>query len=201
MNTGIQDALNPGWKLALVCQGAAPEEPLETYEAERAPAGRNVPRFADRAFTIATSRTPAVRPARTQVAPRPIPLALHATGIRGRVFRTVSELGIHYRHSPASSTGPRETFEAELISHFTPNEAETPAYLRPRRPSTDGPVTLNATGTLILRFALPAGHPAPPFLVHLRRRGTEMASRSSRASTSPDTARSASVPSMPHATS
>ncbi|MEV4451714.1 hypothetical protein [Streptomyces mirabilis] len=92
--------------------------------------------------------------------------------MRGRVFRTVSELGIHYCHSPASSTGPRETFEAELISHFTPNEAETPAYLRPPRPSTDGPVTLSATGTLILRFALPAGRPAPPFPVHLRRRDT-----------------------------
>jgi hypothetical protein len=33
-------------------------------------------------------------------------------------------------------------------------------------------VTLNATGTLILRFALPAGRPAPPFLVQLRWRGT-----------------------------
>jgi hypothetical protein len=92
--------------------------------------------------------------------------------MRGRVFRTVSELGIHYRHSPASSPGPRETPDAELIRHFTSDEAETPAYLRPRRPSTDGPVTLSATGTLILRFALPAGRPAPPFLVHLRRRGT-----------------------------
>ncbi|MFF4728028.1 FAD-dependent monooxygenase [Streptomyces mirabilis] len=172
MNTGIQDALNLGWQLALARQGAAPEEPLETYEAERAPAGRNVPCFTDRAFTIATSRTPAVRLTRTQLAPRPIPLALRVTGMRGRVFRAVSELGIHYRHSPASSTGPRETLEAELISYFTPNEAERPAHLRSRRPRTDGPVRLNATGTLLLRFALPAGHPAPPFPVHLRRRGT-----------------------------
>ncbi|MFG2369289.1 FAD-dependent monooxygenase [Streptomyces mirabilis] len=109
MNTGIQDALNLGWKLAVVCQGAAPEELLETYEAERAPVGRSVLRFTDRAFTIATSRNPALRLARTQLAPRLIPLALRATGMRGRLFRTVSELGIHYRHSPASSTGPRSS--------------------------------------------------------------------------------------------
>ncbi|MEU0042907.1 FAD-dependent monooxygenase [Streptomyces werraensis] len=61
MNTGIQDALNLGWKLAHVCGGAAPEDLLETYEAERAPVGRSVLRFTDRAFTIGTSRNPLLR--------------------------------------------------------------------------------------------------------------------------------------------
>ncbi|MEW1599488.1 FAD-dependent monooxygenase [Streptomyces sp. NPDC093808] len=107
MNTGIQDALNLGWKLALVRRGVAPEELLETYEAERAPVGRGVRRYTDRAFTIGTSRNPAVRMARTYLAPHLAPLALRARGLRGRVFRTVSELGIHYRRSPASGTGPR----------------------------------------------------------------------------------------------
>ncbi len=58
MNIGIQDALNLGWKLALVCQGAAPEELLGTYEAERVPVGRLVRRLTDRAFTVATSDNP-----------------------------------------------------------------------------------------------------------------------------------------------
>ncbi|MEV0637497.1 FAD-dependent monooxygenase [Streptomyces sp. NPDC050619] len=107
MNTGIQDALNLGWKLALVCQGAAPEGLLETYEAERAPVGRAVRRLTDRAFTIGTSGNPALRVARTQLAPRLAPLALRATALRGRVFRTVSELGIHYRSSPAATAGSR----------------------------------------------------------------------------------------------
>ncbi|MGW3108952.1 FAD-dependent monooxygenase [Streptomyces sp. NPDC001100] len=107
MNTGIQDALNLGWKLALVCQGRASEELLETYEAERAPVGRSVLRFTDRAFTVATSGNPAVRLARTRLAPRLVPLAVRARGPRGRVFRTVSELGIHYRRSPASASGSR----------------------------------------------------------------------------------------------
>ncbi|MGJ3558503.1 hypothetical protein ACR6C2_04295 [Streptomyces sp. INA 01156] len=60
-------------------------------------------RFTDRAFTIATSGNPVLRVGRTQVAPRLAPLALRAAGIRGRLFRTVSELGIHYRRSPAST--------------------------------------------------------------------------------------------------
>jgi 2-polyprenyl-6-methoxyphenol hydroxylase-like FAD-dependent oxidoreductase len=41
MNTGIQDAYNLGWKLALVINGAS-ETLLDTYEAERLPVGRKV---------------------------------------------------------------------------------------------------------------------------------------------------------------
>ncbi|WP_328673674.1 FAD-dependent monooxygenase [Streptomyces sp. NBC_00322] len=107
MNTGIQDALNLGWKLALTCRGDAPDALLDTYESERAPVGRNVLRFTDRAFTIATSRNPFIRRARTQLAPRLMPLALRFTTLRGRAFRTLSELAIHYRHSPLTEEGNR----------------------------------------------------------------------------------------------
>ncbi|HUH71098.1 MAG TPA: FAD-dependent monooxygenase [Mycobacterium sp.] len=41
MNTGIQDAYNLAWKLALVINGA-PETLLDSYEAERLPVGRKV---------------------------------------------------------------------------------------------------------------------------------------------------------------
>jgi hypothetical protein len=42
MNTGIQDAYNLAWKLALVLRGAAPETLLDSYEAERRPVGAEV---------------------------------------------------------------------------------------------------------------------------------------------------------------
>src|SRR5215469_11623047 len=42
MNTGIQDAYNLAWKLALVLEGAAPESLLDSYEAERRPVGAAV---------------------------------------------------------------------------------------------------------------------------------------------------------------
>ena len=50
-NTGIEDAVNLGWKLAAVLRGSAPEALLASYEAERKPAAlRNTAyarRFAD----------------------------------------------------------------------------------------------------------------------------------------------------------
>lgn len=42
MNTGIQDAYNLAWKLALVLRGAAPEALLDSYEDERRPVGAEV---------------------------------------------------------------------------------------------------------------------------------------------------------------
>ncbi|MDT8915016.1 FAD-dependent monooxygenase [Amycolatopsis sp. PS_44_ISF1] len=42
MNTGLQDALNLGWKLAAAVHGWAPEGLLETYHAERHPVGAAV---------------------------------------------------------------------------------------------------------------------------------------------------------------
>jgi 2-polyprenyl-6-methoxyphenol hydroxylase-like FAD-dependent oxidoreductase len=68
MNTGIQDAVNLGWKLAHILRGVSDPALLDTYEAERAPIGKMVLRFTDRAFTIATSTTPIARLARTRLA-------------------------------------------------------------------------------------------------------------------------------------
>jgi hypothetical protein len=42
MNTGIQDMINLGWKLALVIQGRASATLLETYGEERLPVIRDV---------------------------------------------------------------------------------------------------------------------------------------------------------------
>ncbi|WP_448641873.1 FAD-dependent monooxygenase [Geodermatophilus sp. URMC 63] len=50
MNTGIQDAWNLGWKLALAVRGEAAPALLDSYEAERRPAGKMI---VDRAVAIA----------------------------------------------------------------------------------------------------------------------------------------------------
>jgi 2-polyprenyl-6-methoxyphenol hydroxylase-like FAD-dependent oxidoreductase len=42
MNTGLQDAFNLGWKLALVCRGEAGAGLLDTYEPERRPVAERV---------------------------------------------------------------------------------------------------------------------------------------------------------------
>ncbi len=42
LNTGVQDAVNLGWKLAQVVSGTAPESLLDTYQAERHPIAARV---------------------------------------------------------------------------------------------------------------------------------------------------------------
>jgi 2-polyprenyl-6-methoxyphenol hydroxylase-like FAD-dependent oxidoreductase len=42
LNTGLQDAVNLGWKLAQVVNGTSPESLLDTYQAERHPIGARV---------------------------------------------------------------------------------------------------------------------------------------------------------------
>jgi 3-(3-hydroxy-phenyl)propionate hydroxylase len=42
LNTGVQDAVNLGWKLAQVVRGTTPESLLDTYHAERHPVGARV---------------------------------------------------------------------------------------------------------------------------------------------------------------
>jgi 2-polyprenyl-6-methoxyphenol hydroxylase-like FAD-dependent oxidoreductase len=106
MNTGIQDSVNLGWKLALVAMGRADPALLDSYEPERAPIGRKVLRFTDRIFTVATSRNPVIRFARAYLAPRLAALPLRVDGARAYGFRTVSQLGVRYRSSPLSVEGP-----------------------------------------------------------------------------------------------
>ncbi|SCG76941.1 FAD-dependent monooxygenase [Micromonospora inositola] len=106
MNTGIQDAVNLGWKLAQALRGDPDPALLDTYDTERAPVGRMVLRFTDRAFTVATSSNPVVRFARARMAPALIPAVLAPRLVRAFAFRTVSQLGISYRHSPLSAEDP-----------------------------------------------------------------------------------------------
>jgi 2-polyprenyl-6-methoxyphenol hydroxylase-like FAD-dependent oxidoreductase len=83
MNTGIQDAVNLGWKLALVVAGRTGPALLDTYEQERAPVGRRVLRFTDRAFIAGTSTNALVRFVRVRIVPRLLPLAVRSRQARG----------------------------------------------------------------------------------------------------------------------
>jgi 2-polyprenyl-6-methoxyphenol hydroxylase-like FAD-dependent oxidoreductase len=58
LNTGVQDAVNLGWKLAQVVSGTSPETLLDTYHAERHPVGARVLRntMAQVALTVADDR-------------------------------------------------------------------------------------------------------------------------------------------------
>src|SRR5262249_33859641 len=96
MNTGIQDAWNLGWKLALVVQRRAVEKLLDTYQAERWPVGRALLRYTDRAFSLFARVTSGNRIAawfRKAVAARLVPWVFRSRRLRSVAFRFVSELG------------------------------------------------------------------------------------------------------------
>jgi 2-polyprenyl-6-methoxyphenol hydroxylase-like FAD-dependent oxidoreductase len=65
MNTGLQDAANLGWKLAAAAAGWAPGGLLDSYHAERHPAGRSVLRTSGAVLRLALLRPRPLREALT----------------------------------------------------------------------------------------------------------------------------------------
>src|SRR5215470_2207807 len=103
MNTGIGDAVNLAWKLAAVLQDGAPDTLLETYEAERLAFARRLVATTDRVFTLATTRGLVARWVRTRLVPLLVPLLFRLSPWRRLMFRTLSQIGVSYRHSPLSA--------------------------------------------------------------------------------------------------
>jgi hypothetical protein len=106
MNTGLQDAYNLGWKLALVVSGKAGADLLDSYEAERIPVARRLLNTTDRAFSVVVSDTRLAGLLRTRVVANILALGMRAEAIRLLAFRTISQIGIAYPDSPLSETLP-----------------------------------------------------------------------------------------------
>jgi len=100
MNTGIQDAANLAWKLALVIKRQATPRLLESYSTERWPIGQVLLKRTDRLFEIAATGNRWVVALRNLIIPRLMPLMGQHSPLRQRLFRFVSQLGVHYRKSP-----------------------------------------------------------------------------------------------------
>jgi hypothetical protein len=137
MNTGIQDAWNLGWKLAMVVQGRAGESLLDSYHAERWPVGRALLRATDRLFgrfANSLSGSQLTIWLRRMMVRGVVAPALSRRRIRAAGFHFVSQLGIRYRTSPAVlegqpalSKGPRagdRLPDAQVLRH------DQPAYLQ-----------------------------------------------------------------------
>lgn len=101
MNTGIQDAYNLGWKVALVARGEAPASLLDSYDAERRPVGEKLLHFTDRFFAIAVGGGRLGRFVR-RLLPTIAVRVLQLPFVRKRIARFVSQTGIRYRSSPLS---------------------------------------------------------------------------------------------------
>lgn len=131
MNTGLQDAYNLAWKLALVIAGRAAEALLDTYQAERLPVARRLLETTDRAFSVVVSDGWTSRLLRTRVLARLAAFALRFQAVRRFVFRTVSQIGIGYR-------GTRLDGGAAGLSARGPRPGDRFPFLRLAFPDTAG---------------------------------------------------------------
>ena len=96
MNTGIQDAFNLAWKLALVIRDRAPVQLLGSYHVEREPVARGVLNLTDRITRMATIRNPIVQTARNIL----LPIVSGIDFLEEKIADRLAELTVNYRSSP-----------------------------------------------------------------------------------------------------
>ncbi|MFK7601497.1 FAD-dependent monooxygenase [Deinococcus sp. SM5_A1] len=101
MNTGLGDAANLAWKLAQALRGAAPEL-LATYGPERRPFAVSLVNTTDRVFSGVVDPSPLARTVRTRVIPAVLGILTRPAAVRRLAFLRLSQLLIHYPHSPLS---------------------------------------------------------------------------------------------------
>src|SRR5262245_2082823 len=104
MNTGLQDAYNLAWKLALVVSQRADPSLLDSYQAERLPVADRLLATTDRAFRLVVSDTWLAGIFRTRILANIAALAMTRERARKFAFYTISQIGIRYRQSPLSRT-------------------------------------------------------------------------------------------------
>jgi hypothetical protein len=100
IDTGLEDAVNLGWKLHLVLAGRAPDEFLDSYEHERRAFALSLLHVTDRLFSLLASPSPFISGLRN--------LALSSIGLRmianstsrARLLRFLLPLGLGYAESP-----------------------------------------------------------------------------------------------------
>jgi 2-polyprenyl-6-methoxyphenol hydroxylase-like FAD-dependent oxidoreductase len=132
MNTGLQDAYNLAWKLALVVSGRAAAALLGSYEDERIPVATQLLSTTDRAFSLIVSDNWLAGLFRTRVLVKIVGFAMGFDRVQKLAFRTISQTGIHYRNSPASETLPG-------VPETAPRAGDRFPWLRLKF-QTDGPV-------------------------------------------------------------
>jgi 2-polyprenyl-6-methoxyphenol hydroxylase-like FAD-dependent oxidoreductase len=126
LNTGVQDAVNLGWKLARVVDGTAPEALLDTYHDERHPVGARVVRntMAQTALRRPDDRATALRETLAEL------LAMNEP--RKRIAGMLSALDVHYGLGEGHPLLGRRMPDLDLVTADGPQRLFT--LLRDARP-------------------------------------------------------------------
>src|SRR6266571_4494193 len=114
LNTGVQDAVNLGWKLAQVVNRTSPESLLDTYHAERHPVAARVLRttMAQTALRRPDERTEALREIMGEL--------LKMDEVRKRIAAELSGLGIHYDLGPGHPLLGRRMPDLDIVTASGP---------------------------------------------------------------------------------
>jgi 2-polyprenyl-6-methoxyphenol hydroxylase-like FAD-dependent oxidoreductase len=141
MNTGLQDAHNLAWKLALVARRAAPDALLDSYSAERRPVAQAVVLDTGQATRLATARGRVPRALRDRV--------LGYLGgfelVQAPVLRRTAEVDVSYRASPLSVQEGRAPARSAIHAGDHAPDAQIHPGLRLSR-------LLRGTGHVLLLF-------------------------------------------------
>ncbi|WP_282685744.1 MULTISPECIES: FAD-dependent oxidoreductase [unclassified Streptomyces] len=133
LNTGVQDACNLAWKLAMVEHGHADESLLDSYSSERVPIGRALLGSTRKATFLVQLKNSAAG----KVLPVFFALVRRFPALRGKVERgiigTMSALAVAYPDGPltlpdarpAGSPGPRP---GSRVCQTTEEQAQGPAW-------------------------------------------------------------------------
>ncbi|HET9445059.1 MAG TPA: FAD-dependent monooxygenase, partial [Steroidobacteraceae bacterium] len=97
LNTGVQDAVNLGWKLAQVVKRTSPQDLLDSYHAERHPVGA---RMLEISMSAVALRRPDVR---SKALHGMVSQILAMDEPRRRIAAEMSGLGIRYDFGPAEA--------------------------------------------------------------------------------------------------
>jgi 2-polyprenyl-6-methoxyphenol hydroxylase-like FAD-dependent oxidoreductase len=125
MNTGVDDAVNLGWKLAAVYHGWAPEDLLDTYEGERRPIGlRNTRESRKLASDVATISIPEnLEDDTPDAAGQRSALGRHLAGFTEEFASLGIQLGMRYDGSPlivADGTSPPPDSPVDYVPSACP---------------------------------------------------------------------------------
>ena len=125
LNTGVQDAVNLGWKLAQVVNRTSPESLLDTYHAERHPVGARVLRntMAQVALSSPGDRHQALRDTMAELLSMDEP--------RRRIAAMLSGLDIHYDLGEGHPLLGRRMPDLDLQTADGPDARVRPAARRP----------------------------------------------------------------------
>jgi 2-polyprenyl-6-methoxyphenol hydroxylase-like FAD-dependent oxidoreductase len=130
MNTGMQDAFNLAWKLALVVRGICDESLLDSYSPERSSVGDEVLKTTARITTIGTLHNPVAQTIRNLVGH----VMLGLSPVQHALADTMTETTIGYPKSPLNGrslggAGPRPGERVVPIAGQRPaGSGDTPRF-------------------------------------------------------------------------